>query len=267
MTCCFAGDQSVQSQVQPEYQHDQEVHRGAHRQAVHRAEPDLGGRVQLRGLGLSRGGRGEALTPARPAGADGREAVAALSGSCGLKKISKRKPNKNAKDEKRKRTPLSSLRLLDGRRPALIICGDCKQDWCLHRSKYSNNKRKKRKGHCVTSDTTTTTTFPITTTTTTLPTHLLIIFKAVYNITSAVRACVATTKRRKERNASGCWTERRERENEKQRSQNRAHWWLHIKESCFLFLTFWSCRVFYFYFFVKCTDLGKRKRKKKETLL
>lgn len=86
-TCCFAGDQSVQSQVQPEYQHDQEVHRGAHRQAVHRAEPDLGGRVQLRGLGLSGGGRGEALTPARPAGADGREAVAALSGSCGLKKI------------------------------------------------------------------------------------------------------------------------------------------------------------------------------------
>lgn len=198
MTCCFAGDQSVQSQVQPEYQHDQEVHRGAHRQAVHRAEPDLGGRVQLRGLGLSRGGRGEALTPARPAGADGREAVAALSGSCGPKKISKRKPNKNAKDEKRKRTPLSSLRLLDGRRPALIICGDCKQDWCLHRSKYSNNKRKKRKkGHCVTSDTTTTTTttFP----TTTLPTHLLIIFKAVYNITSAVRACVATTKRREEK--------------------------------------------------------------------
>lgn len=139
---------------------------------------------------------------------------------------------------KTKRTPLSSLRLLDGCRPALIICGDCKQDWCLHRSKYSNNKRKKKKGHCVTSDITTTT-FPITTTT--LPTHLLIIFKAVYNITSAVRVCVATTKRRKERNASGCWTERREGERERTRSigsQNRPHWWLHIKESCFLFLTF-----------------------------
>lgn len=28
---------------------------------------------------------------------------------------------------KTKETPLSSLRLLDGRRPALIICGDCEQ--------------------------------------------------------------------------------------------------------------------------------------------
>lgn len=81
----------------------------------------------------------------------------------------------------------------------------------------ATTKEEKKKGHCVTSDTTTTTTFPITTTTT-LPTHLLIIFKAVYNITSAVRVCVATTKRRKERNASGCWTERRERERERTRS-------------------------------------------------
>lgn len=37
-----SGNQSVQSQVQPQYQHDQEVHRGAHRQAVHRAKPDVG---------------------------------------------------------------------------------------------------------------------------------------------------------------------------------------------------------------------------------
>lgn len=29
------GHQSVQSQVQPKYQHDQKVHRSAHRQAVH----------------------------------------------------------------------------------------------------------------------------------------------------------------------------------------------------------------------------------------
>lgn len=54
MAVCFslmcAGHQSVQSQVQPQYQHDQEVHRSAHRQAVHRAKPDLGGRVQLRGV-------------------------------------------------------------------------------------------------------------------------------------------------------------------------------------------------------------------------
>lgn len=148
---------------------------------------------------------------------------------------------------KTKRTPLSSLRLLDGRRPALIICGDCKQDWCLHRSKYSNNKRKKKKGHCVTSDITTTT-FPITTTT--LPTHLLIIFKAVYNITSAVRVCVATTKRRKERNASGCWTERREGEREREREasaartdptggytlKNPAFFFSHLELSCVLFL-------------------------------
>ena len=45
------GHQSVQSQVQPKYQHDQKVHRGAHRQAVHRAKPDLGRRVQLRRVG------------------------------------------------------------------------------------------------------------------------------------------------------------------------------------------------------------------------
>lgn len=31
------------------------MHRGAHRQAVHRAEPDLGWRVQLRGVGAERG--------------------------------------------------------------------------------------------------------------------------------------------------------------------------------------------------------------------
>lgn len=45
-----AGHQSVQSQVQPKYQHDQKVHRSAHRQAVHWAKPDLGRRVQLRGV-------------------------------------------------------------------------------------------------------------------------------------------------------------------------------------------------------------------------
>lgn len=67
-----------------------------------------------------------------------------------------------------------------------------------------------------------------------------------------------TTKTRKESNASGY---RRERENGKHRSQNRPHWWLHIKESCFFFSHIWSCRVFYFYFFVKCTDLGRRRKR------
>lgn len=51
---CFiwlrAGHQSVQSQVQSKYQHDQKVHRSAHRQAVHWAKPDLGRRVQLCGV-------------------------------------------------------------------------------------------------------------------------------------------------------------------------------------------------------------------------
>lgn len=47
----FAGHQSVQSQVQPKYQHDQKVHRGAHRQAVYRAKPVVSRRVQLRGVG------------------------------------------------------------------------------------------------------------------------------------------------------------------------------------------------------------------------
>lgn len=89
---------------------------------------------------------------------------------------------------KTKRTPLPSLSLVDGRRPALIICGDCEQDWCLHHSKYSDNKpeKKKEKGHCVTSDAATAT-LATTTNTATLPTHLLIMFEAVYNITSAVR--------------------------------------------------------------------------------
>ncbi len=50
-TSLCAGHQSAQSQVQPKYQHDQEMHRGAHRQAVHRAKPDLSRRVQLRRIG------------------------------------------------------------------------------------------------------------------------------------------------------------------------------------------------------------------------
>jgi len=44
------GHQPVQSPVQPQHQHDQEVHRGAHRQAVHREESNIRGRVQLRGI-------------------------------------------------------------------------------------------------------------------------------------------------------------------------------------------------------------------------
>lgn len=44
------GHQPVQSQVQPKHQHDQKVHRSAHRQAVHWAKPDLCGRVQLCGV-------------------------------------------------------------------------------------------------------------------------------------------------------------------------------------------------------------------------
>ncbi len=46
----LAGHQPIQSQIQPEYQHDQEVHRGSYRQAVHRAEPELCGRIQLCGI-------------------------------------------------------------------------------------------------------------------------------------------------------------------------------------------------------------------------
>lgn len=99
----FAGDQSVQSQVQPKYQHDQEVHRSAHRQAVHRAEPDLGGRVQLRGLGLAgcfRGGPKLSHLPDLQGATEGRRflpcrAVADFK----KKKTRKRNPTKSAKDE------------------------------------------------------------------------------------------------------------------------------------------------------------------------
>lgn len=46
------GDQPVQSSVQPQYQHDKEVHRSTYRQAVHRAKPDLCRRIQLCGINL-----------------------------------------------------------------------------------------------------------------------------------------------------------------------------------------------------------------------